>query len=59
MAAISSRSAALTARWRFRLFWPAKAGDTISEVKDWPQPPVVGVVSGLCAGWKGCAFRLD
>lgn len=40
MAAISSRSAALTARCRRRLVWPAKVGDTMSEVKDWPQPPV-------------------
>lgn len=40
MAAISSRSAALTARCRRRLVWPAKVGDTTSEVKDWPQPPV-------------------
>ena len=46
MAAISSRSAALTARWRFRLFWPAKTGDTTSDVKDWPQPPVC--FRGVC-----------
>lgn len=42
MAAISSRRAALTARCRFRLVWPANRGDIIRVVKDWPQPPGEG-----------------
>ena len=40
MAAISARSAPLTARCRRSLFCPANEGATIRDVKDWPQPPV-------------------
>jgi hypothetical protein len=45
IAAISSLSAAFTARCRFSELRPENWGETMSDVNDWPQPPGRGGTS--------------
>ena len=57
MLAISSLRAALTRRWRLRELRPWNWGETMSDVKAWPQPPVrfghlsVRVSRGRVGSW--------
>ena len=48
MLAISSLRAALTRRWRLRELRPWNWGETMSDVKAWPQPPVYVFVLCQC-----------